>query len=389
MADAPDDLAELWRWFEAHHFRGYSPIYERIAAAVADAGDVLELLRQAPPAAHLPLTPLAAVRYLLLDGLDHPLRDVYTGRSTSDPGPLFLDVCRLHRLSLLELLRTRRIQTNDCGRSALIGPALTWVSQQRPGPYCLVDAGASAGLNLLCDRYRLDYGEHGRTGPIDAPVHLVCEVIGGNPPIAAHLPELLQRVGIDDSPIRLADARDSRWLLACTWPDTGRADVVEASISFAQQDPPIVIAGRANELLPAVLRDLPAEATAIVMTTWTFGYFSTAERSEFLRLLRAESQRRHVVWISAENSGIVTALAIPEPIDQPRHDILGALLIDSGDLTAHALARVHFHGKWIDWIAKTTDTTAAQCSRPAAAACRNQVPTGELTQGMSTTTTQR
>ena len=35
MGDPTDDLAALWRWFGAEQFRGYSPIYERIAEDVA------------------------------------------------------------------------------------------------------------------------------------------------------------------------------------------------------------------------------------------------------------------------------------------------------------------------------------------------------------------
>ena len=73
VGDATDDLASLWRWFGEHQFRGYSRIYERIAEAVAGDREVLELFREAPPAAHLPPAPLGAVRYLLLDGLEHPI----------------------------------------------------------------------------------------------------------------------------------------------------------------------------------------------------------------------------------------------------------------------------------------------------------------------------
>jgi hypothetical protein len=353
MSDATGDLADLWRWFAERQFRGQSPIYERIAVAVADDRAVLDLLREAPPAAHLPLAPLAAARYLLLDGLDHPLHDVYRGRSDADPGPLFIDLCRQQRAPLLTLLQTRRVQTNDCGRSALIGPALTWVAQRRPGPFCLIDVGASAGINLLCDRYRMDYGSHGATGPIDSPVRISCDVIGGDPPIADQLPELVQRLGIDLSPVNLSNRSDTRWLLACVWPDGGRAARVEASISLAQHDPPTLIAGHANDVLPAVLRDLPPEATAIVMTTWAFGYFSTDERAEFVRILRTESERRHVVWISAENRAVVEAFGTTEPDSQPEHDILGALLIADDDSTAVALARVHSHGNWLDWISET------------------------------------
>ncbi len=353
MGDATDDLAGLWRWFGEHQFRGYSPIYERIADAVAGDPEVLGLFSEAPPGAHLPPAPLGAVRYLLLDGLDHPLGEVYGGRSSADPGPLFLDLCRAHRSDLLALLQTRRVQTNDCGRSAILGPALTWVAERLPGPYCLVDVGASAGINLLCDRFRLDYGRHGTTGSNDSTVQIRCEVTGGDPPIADRLPALAQRVGIDLSPIDLSDPADARWLLACVWPDTGRAERVQASIRLAQQDMPTVVAGRANAVIPSVIAGLPAGATAIVTTTWAFGYFSEQERAEFVDLLCAESGRRPIAWVSAEGTGTVDALAAVGAGDPEGPDVLGALLLDGGVGTADVLAHVHPHGNWIDWSASS------------------------------------
>ena len=69
-----------------------------------------------------------------------------------------------HRAEVLELMETRRTQTNECGRCALIGPALTWAAQQFGGPLALLDVGASAGLNLGCDRYFLDYGDWSPVG---------------------------------------------------------------------------------------------------------------------------------------------------------------------------------------------------------------------------------
>ncbi len=349
MGDGTDDLAALWRWFGEQQFRGYSPIYERIADAVADDREVLELFAEAPPAAHLPMAPLGAVRYLLLDGLDHPLGEVYAGRSEADPGPLFLDLCRIQRADILALLETRRVQTNDCGRSALIGPALTWVARRLPGPYGLVDVGTSAGLNLLCDRYRLDYGPYGVTGPADSTVTVACEVTGGDPPIAARLPPFTERLGIDLSPIDLSDPADARWLLACVWPDTGRADRVAASIRLAQQDLPTVVAGRANDLLPSVLAELPSGVTAIVTTTFAFGYFAPDERMAFVELLLAASGHRPIAWVSAEGGGTVDALAALGGDDPDGPEILGALLFDDDVATPHLLARVHGHGQWLDW----------------------------------------
>ena len=351
--DPTADLASLWRWFGEHQFRGYSPIYERIADAVAGDRDLLELLREAPPAAHLPPAPLGAVRYLLLDGLDHPLGEVYGGRSDADPGPLFLDLCRAERANLLALLQTRRVQTNDCGRSAILGPGLTWVAARLPGPYGLVDVGASAGINLLCDRFRLDYGRHGATGPAESTVQIRCAVKGGDPPIADRLPAFAARVGIDLSPIDLSDPADARWLLACVWPDTGRAERVEASIRVTQLDPPTVLAGRANAVLPSVLAGLPAGATAVVTTTWAFGSGAMDERTEFVDLLRAQSMQRRIAWLSAEGAGTVGALSGQGAADSSDPDVLGAMLFEGGAGTAHLLAKVHPHGNWIDWRASS------------------------------------
>ena len=188
MSHPTDDLASLWEWFATTQCRGDSPLYERISLAVAGDRELLEMVRAAPAPAHMPLTLLGAVHYLLLAGLDHPLADVYAGRSHADPVALFLDLCRKHGDDLTAILATRRVQTNDCGRSAVIGPGLTWLAARLDRPLALIDVGASAGINLLCDRFLIDYGPHGMTGPAGSTVEIRCRVAAGHPPIAARLP---------------------------------------------------------------------------------------------------------------------------------------------------------------------------------------------------------
>src|SRR5436190_4525644 len=98
------DLAGLWEQFADTSCREYSPLYDRISRAVARDRDLLDLVREAPGRSHQPLLLLAAVHFLVLGGLDHPLADVYAGRSDDDPGPLFRDVCLSHRGDVLDLL---------------------------------------------------------------------------------------------------------------------------------------------------------------------------------------------------------------------------------------------------------------------------------------------
>ena len=164
------ELGAIWVYVADSGCRGYSPLYDRICRTVAVSDEVLDLVSEAPPLGHNPVLLLAAVHFLLLGGLDHPLARVYAGESDADPGPLFVDLCLNHRDAILELLATEQVNTNEVGRSALIGPALTTVASRLDTPLGHVDVGCSAGLNLLCDRYRLDYGAAGVTGPVDAPV---------------------------------------------------------------------------------------------------------------------------------------------------------------------------------------------------------------------------
>ena len=203
-----------------------------------------------------------------------------------------------------------------------------------------MDVGSSAGLNLLCDRYRLDYGPAGVTGPLDSPVTVECAVQGGEPPIARSLPELVARVGIDRSTVDLSEPGDVRWLLACVWPDTGRLDRTRAAVGLARLDPPTVREGDANELLPGVLDTLPSDAVRVVSTTWSFSYFSLEQRAAFEALLSEASSRGPVAWLCGDGTGVSASLAeragdSVEPTDQ----LLGFDLFDDGDRESVLLAR--------------------------------------------------
>ena len=217
---------------------------------------------------------------------------------------------------------------------------------------CIIGVGLYTS-DFLCDRYLLDYGDHGTTGEPSAPIRVECRVIRGTPPIAGRLPAPTSRVGIDRAPVDLADPEDVRWLLACVWPDTGRLERTAASIRLAQQERPTMVAGDANEVLPSVLGDLPDGTAAVITTTWAFAYFSVDERRRFVEHLEAASRDRPVAWLSAEASGVVSAFGdaqLPDN-DLTRGDVLGLELFDQGSVRHQLLGYVHQHGGWIDWRA--------------------------------------
>jgi hypothetical protein len=346
------DLAAVWTNFADTGCRGYSPLYDRIARAVAASGETLALVADAPPRAHQPNVLLAAVHYLLLGGLEHPLAAVYAGGSDADPGPLFVDLCRAHRTALLELLATRHTNTNEVGRSAVLAPALTEVAARLGAPVALVDVGCSAGLNLYCDRYRFDYGPAGSTGPTDASIRIPCAVTGGTPPIAARVPEIADRVGIDRDPLDYADDDQVRWLLACVWPDTGRLPRTRRALADIRRDPPRVVNGDAVDSIGEVVLALPPGATATVTTTWALAYLSRERRVAFRDALRDASHERAIAWISGEGQGVVDLFAdveAPSDAQGMQASIFGLATFRAGAVDAELLGFVHPHGSWIDW----------------------------------------
>jgi hypothetical protein len=346
MDERTPELGAVWELIADTSF-GAAPLYDRIARAVAHDDDVLSLVLEAPPPGHFPLLLLAAVHYLVLGGIDHPLGAVYDGRSNADPVPLFRDVCLTHRDEILDLLSRRHVQTNEVGRSALLGPAL-WVAADRLGqPLGLVDVGASAGLNLRCDRYLLDYGSRGRTGPADAAVRIACEVTGGQPPIRPSLPPLVAATGIDRAPVDVTDPDDARWLMACVWPRSDRLARTRLAIDEAAADPPEVVQGDAFDALPDAARDVPPGAVVCVSTSWTFAYFPADRRPAFTQLLTDLARERPLVWLYGEGPGVG-----PEFGESADECVLGMVFFDKGAPEPVLLAQVHPHGDWINWLAR-------------------------------------
>jgi hypothetical protein len=255
MSERVGEFATFLRVWADTELRGYCPIYEGVARALADHTALLErVVEVAPRERIVPVLLFAAVKSLVDADPRSVLGRIYAG-AAGDPWPAFRDLLETRFDDVTQVLRTRRIQTNEVGRAAAVLPALGLAAERLGRPLALVELGPSAGLNLLLDRFAYDYGDGRAVGDRTSAVRLVCEFKGPlRPPIPPVMPTIAQRCGIDLAPVDVTDDAQCRWLEACLWP--GQPDRVvrlQGAIALARRHPPVLHAGSALERLPSIL----------------------------------------------------------------------------------------------------------------------------------------
>jgi hypothetical protein len=241
---------------------------------------------------------------------------------------------------MLGLLSSRLVQTNEVRRCGCLLPAFVVVASRRQGrPLALVEIGASAGLNLLWDRYGYDYGEERRCGDPHSPVQIQCTLHGDRlPPLPVALPIIATRLGIDLNPIDVCDPDAALWLRALVWPDEGgRAELLQEALRLAQQDPPTLIASDALDRLPGVLASIPDDQSLCVFHTHTVNQFPAQARACLVALLVEHAATRDLFRLSIEWLG-------------EGHPRLELVSFESGAMTAELLAYCGSHGEWIEWL---------------------------------------
>ena len=188
-------------------------------------------------------------------------------------------------------------------RCGLLLPAFGIIARRSGGkPLALVEVGASAGLNLLWDRYRFDYGGGRRWGSAASPVRIETELRGAHePPLPEEALAVAERTGIDLNPIDVHDSDAVQWLRALVWPEERQQlQRLDAAVALARTTPPTLLKGDALDLLPRVLSSAPQRAALCVYHTHTLNQFSPEARRRFARLLAEAGAERDLYWLSSE-----------------------------------------------------------------------------------------
>jgi hypothetical protein len=293
------------------------------------------------------------------------VHDVVLEQNAEYPGdgPSLDAFCSANRPALMQRISSRRTQTNEVARSALLVPALAVVTALAGRPPAVLEVGASAGLNLRFDRYRYTYRAVDLTltvGDARAPVHIECAFEGDPRAIPLALPLVGERIGLDADPVDLDDPGERRWLRACVWADEKDRDRrLRSAIDLARNDPPIVIRGDAVTDLETVAARLPSDAPLVVFHQAVMGYLSTRARMQFRRKVMDLASRRRVYWLLTESPSAVEALT---GLVSTHWDGLAQHTVALMDLTrdpsrSDILAIADPHGRWLRWVAPANGRT--------------------------------
>ncbi len=198
-------------------------------------------------------------------------------------------------------------QTNEVGRVAAISLGLHRAACEFPGlPLRLLEPGASAGLNLRWDRYRIVAGEYA-WGPEDSTVVLAADFEGPAPVLCEKI-EVASRRGCDLAPFQLIDDEERRRLEAYVWPDhVDRLMRLRRAISASLDDPVLVVRRTAGEWLGEELA-VPEEGVVTAVFHSSFdAYLSDDERRSIAASLERAGGRAGpgapVVWLRLEDEG--------------------------------------------------------------------------------------
>jgi len=338
-----------------------SPLYAELCYGISADPELLEIARQTPPEQPPPNLLLAAVQYLLLRGAEHALAAHYpilTGEPRPlDPAfPLFRDFVLSRRADIVDLVGTRRTQTNVLRRCTCLLPAFASIGAETQQPLALLDLGASAGLNLGFDRYRYSYRSSGseclRWGDPASPVALDAELRGGLP-LPALPPELpvAWRRGIDLDPIDVRDDDAMLWLRALIWPEhPERHSRLLDAAAMVREHPLDIARGDAVELLPQQLQQAPRGAALVVYATHSLYQFPRDAVGRLLEILQAHSTQRPIWLLALEGTG-------------PAHSEFAWVRFDGATRQARKLANASPHGWWVEWLDAETGAPTRENSR--------------------------
>jgi hypothetical protein len=267
----------------------YASLLDNVADDVLEGGPTADVLagheNDSGPSA-LALRLMGAVHRLVLERRAPQLAMFYPsvgGTADLDGAwPAFREVIVEHHDELRRLL-DRPPQTNEVGRAASLIGGLLHVVDRWPGPLRLFEIGASAGLNLRADRFRVEPAHASGVGPYDSPVVLPDPWLGHRPPGVGPL-QIVERGGCDTDPVDPTAQEGRLRLTSYVWPDQpARLERLRGAMQIASQVPATVVRRSARDFVADLA--LAAGTTTVLWHSIMWQYLDDRERSDVVARL--------------------------------------------------------------------------------------------------------
>jgi hypothetical protein len=346
LDDAP--LCERLRRFAGWLEDGArSPLYVALLRGAADdcerGGVVARVFAgiEAPPGSIPALRLMAALHYLVLRGQAPALARYFpsTGGGEAPDGAWRSAQATLaERFEEVRARLRRGVQTNEPGRSAALYGGLLWASERLCAPLRVLEIGASAGLNLLADRFAYVVGGE-LLGDPSSPLRFEEPWRGApvaDPAAAARRLRVTGRRGCDPAPIDVRAPGARELLMSYVWPDElERLARLQRALALAITAGPAIECAEASGWLRALLAEEDAPGTVVTQSVM-WQYLSEGERAAITSAIEAAAARAPLVWLALEPGG-----------DATRRFELVARAYPEGERVL--LAHCNDHGPPVEW----------------------------------------
>ena len=285
--------------------------------------------------ASVPLRLSGGLHALVLRDADAKLKAVYPPNDARDDALLAAvsNALTTHADHMLHWLDSPP-QTNEVRRSVALIAGTSWITAQVDLPLVLSELGASAGLNLHFDAYACA-AKDTVLGDPNSLLRFAPNWTGPVAPAAAL--NVVDRAGVDLNPLDPSDPDQALRLMAYLWPDQPeRAHLTRTAIEMSQTRP---ATGDAAAWLEDRLTTAHPGCLHLIYHTIAWQYFPASTVDRCTRAIAAAGAR-------ATFDAPIAHLSMEA--DGGKGAALTVKLWPGG--TDQTLARVDFHGRWIDWL---------------------------------------
>lgn len=289
----------------------------------------------------LPLRFLGTIHRLVLEGAAPHLAQHYPSAGGRPSAGLFVDLMKTVDLFSPEIRQGlfEQVQTNEVARSVVPLVLLHWLNDIGISECDYFEIGASAGLNMICDRYCARAGSH-VFGQIGSSVDLgdnwaTSDIAVGTTPCV-----IRSRRGVDIAPRDVTDTHDMIVLESFLWPDQiARIERFRTSVALARVTPPEIDSESADVWVERITSH-HRERASVFFHSIVWQYLGTDVqrrlRNTFDHVGRTQTESAPLVWARMEPAGGVADLQVTVWKEAVRSE--------------YRLATVGYHGQNFTWL---------------------------------------